>query len=86
MYCQIIDRTGWSWEYIDTQMDIPRLFALKQYWAKNPPLREMVQAYLGIKTETRAVTNKPSTACSQNTEADLQGFIELFQAAGGRRG
>ena len=63
-------------------MDIPRLFALKQYWAKNPPLREMVQAYLGIKTETKAVTNKPT----QNTEADLQGFIELFQAAGGRRG
>ena len=32
-------------------MDIPRLYALRRYWARHPPLREMVQAYLGIKPE-----------------------------------
>jgi hypothetical protein len=73
-------------------MDIPRLYALRRYWAQHPPLREMVQAYLGIKPEviktekSRTVSHKPSTAGSQNTEADMKAFIEMFQAAGGRRG
>ncbi|QKE40367.1 MAG: hypothetical protein HO274_02735 [Ferrovum myxofaciens] len=75
-------------------MDIPRLYALRRYWAQHPPLREMVQAYLGIKIESKSVipqstpssSNKPSTTCSQNTEADMKAFIEMFQAAGGRRG
>ncbi|WP_051862337.1 hypothetical protein [Ferrovum myxofaciens] len=68
-------------------MDIPRLYALRRYWAQHPPLREMVQAYLGIKpegfkTEPKAVPHKSI----QNTEADMKAFIEMFQAAGGRRG
>ena len=71
-------------------MDIPRLFALKQYWARHPPLRDMVQAYLGIKTSTPAVTSNPTTrtpnSSPHNTQADLDAFIEMFQAAGGRRG
>ena len=75
-------------------MDIPRLYALRRYWAQHPPLREMVQAYLGIKIEPKSViqpstpssSNKPSTAGTQNTEADMKAFIEMFQAAGGRRG
>ena len=72
---------------------------LRRYWAQHPPLREMVQAYLGIKPEvikiepksvtqqsTPSSSNKPGTAGSQNTEADMKAFIEMFQAAGGRRG
>ncbi len=49
----VIERTGWTWEYIDTSMDIPRLSALNKRWRKNPPLREMMQAYLGIEPEVR---------------------------------
>ena len=76
-------------------MDIPRLYALRRYWAQHPPLREMVQAYLGIKpevlkTEGRAVPHKPTPPApdttTQNTEADMKAFSEMFQAAGGRRG
>lgn len=32
-------------------MDIPRLVAMKDYWAKNPPVHMMVKAYLGIGKE-----------------------------------
>ena len=69
-------------------MDIPRFFALKQYWARHPPLRDMVQAYLGIETGTKTVTSNPTTSnpSPHNTPADLDAFIQMFQAAGGRRG
>jgi hypothetical protein len=34
-------------------MDIPRLLAMKEYWANNPPLHMMVKSYLGLgKKET----------------------------------
>lgn len=29
-------------------MDIPRLVAMDRFWRRHPPLRDMVQAYLGI--------------------------------------
>jgi hypothetical protein len=35
--------------------DLPRLEAWSDYCADNPPLRAMVQAYLGIKGQPKAV-------------------------------
>ena len=69
-------------------MDIPRLYAMKRYWQQHPPLREMVQAYLGIevKASPKSKTATPSGGGeSQNTEADLEDFVRIFQSAGGRR-
>ena len=57
-------------------MDLPRFLALDAHWSRNPPLRDMVQAYLGIKPQT-----PPNTA--GNDQTDLDEFIELFKAAGG---
>lgn len=34
-------------------MDLPRLAAMTDYWANNPPLHIMVKAYLGIGKETK---------------------------------
>ncbi len=31
-------RTGWSWEYIDDYMTIPRLEALNRHWGQFPPV------------------------------------------------
>ncbi len=69
-------------------MDIPRLYALKRYWQQHPPLREMVQAYLGIevRTATKSIPATPSGGSeAHNTEADLEDFVRIFQSAGGRR-
>lgn len=41
--------TGWTWDYIAENMDIPRLTALNEYWADNPPLHIMVKSLVGIK-------------------------------------
>lgn len=74
----MIERTGWTWEYIDAQMDLPRLFAMDKFWRRHPPLRDMVQAYLGIKIEP-----EKESAGHENTEKDLEEFTQMFNAAGG---
>ncbi len=28
---------GWTWDYIDWHVDLPRLSALSKYWLKHPP-------------------------------------------------
>lgn len=48
MFAHIVACTGWTWDYVGEHIDIPRLLALKEYWAENPPVHMMVKAYLGI--------------------------------------
>ena len=71
----VIDRTGWSWEYVDDHMDIPRLLRMNRYWRLHPPLREMVQAYLGIEPD--------ADGDRQDAGQDLNGLIALFGGIGG---
>ena len=76
VYCLLIERTGWTWDTIDDQMDLPRFLALDRHWRRHPPLRDMVQAYLGIRSAE-------PTQTFGNDQTDLDEFIERFQAAGG---
>ena len=58
-------------------MDIPKLLKMNQYWRAHPPLREMVQAYLGIEIgadDGRAVARQDN---------DMDGLIALFGGIGG---
>ena len=58
-------------------MDIPRLLKMNRYWRAHPPLREMVQAYLGIEIgadDDREVARQDS---------DMDGLIALFGGIGG---
>ena len=57
-------------------MDIPRLLKMNQYWRTHPPLREMVQAYLGIEINTD--DDKPA-----RQDNDVDGLIALFGGIGG---
>ncbi len=43
---------GWTWEYIDDHIDIPRIRALTSYWRLHPPLHIVVPAALGIKPQS----------------------------------
>ncbi len=72
----IIDRTGWTWEYVDEQMDIPRLIEMNRYWRAHPPVREMVQAYLGIEIR--------DDRDAGGSQGDVDGLIALFGGIGGR--
>lgn len=43
--------TGWTWEYIDDNMTIPRLQAMSDYWQEHPPLHQLVATFLGVKSK-----------------------------------
>jgi hypothetical protein len=40
---------GWTWDYCEDTLTVPRLEALHTEWRKNPPLVLMIKAFLGIK-------------------------------------
>jgi len=68
----LITVTGWSWEYIDESMTIPRMNELTHYWQQSPPIHLAFKHMFGDVKEP--VNEKPN-------EEDLQGFISQFNAA-----
>lgn len=47
LYCGIIAATGWTWEYIDDYMTLPRLGAMRNAWEIHPPLHTLVATVIG---------------------------------------
>ncbi|AEV24623.1 hypothetical protein Dsui_0203 [Azospira oryzae PS] len=54
MYSHLVACTGWEWDYIAENVDLPRLKALNHHWADNPPIHRMVAAFFGIEPTTAA--------------------------------
>ncbi len=71
---------GWTWEYVDDCMTLPRLAALNKYQQQHPPLHIMVQGLLGYHPEA---SGKKATAVKPKTKATLQELIQDFAAVGG---
>lgn len=69
---------GWTWEYVERQVDLHRYDALLRQWRREPPLQKMVQLYLGIEPEEDAVPLTP-----ENEDEAVRQFIANFAAAGG---
>lgn len=40
---------GWTWEYIDENMTIPRWNAIASYWRRHPPVHELVAGFTGYR-------------------------------------
>jgi hypothetical protein len=57
----LITVTGWTWEYINEYMTLPRLYAMDSYWESRPPTHMMVAAYLGIKKQPKIQRGKIAT-------------------------
>lgn len=38
MICWVVHATGWTWDYIEDHVTMPRLGALSRYFDKNPPV------------------------------------------------
>lgn len=47
IYWEVIAATGWSFEYMDDVMTLPRLLALTGCWKDAPPIRLMLQSFAG---------------------------------------
>jgi hypothetical protein len=45
----VIACTGWTWDHIEAELDIPRLSALSSYWRVHPPMHVLLAGYVGFK-------------------------------------
>jgi len=54
LYSHVIACTGWTWDYIAEDLDLPRLESLRRYWAQLPPIHMMIAAYFGISPQKQA--------------------------------
>jgi hypothetical protein len=59
VYVDLIAAFGWSWEYVDDQMTLPRLEIIWRQWKRFPPLHMMVGAYLGYGKKEAKPQNIP---------------------------
>lgn len=66
--------TGWSWEYIDEYMTLPRLHAMTEYWTQHPPVHILLGALLGIKSSTRDTSPNSNEAEKIMAEFAAAGF------------
>jgi hypothetical protein len=66
--------TGWSWEYIDEYMTLPRLYGMLDYWGDHPPVHILLAAFMGVKSSKKGLAAKSSH--------DLEDIIGDFAAAG----
>lgn len=62
--------TGWTWEYIDNYMTLPRLYEMLTYLRKWPPVYKLVAAFIGYKepvvlTEVESKTDEFISAVAQ---------------------
>ena len=72
---------GWSWEYIDDSMTLPRLSAINSYQKAHPPLHIMVAAYLGVnKDKASDGTAAPAAGLNENGES----LFDLFPQGGAK--
>jgi hypothetical protein len=74
LYAHLVVETGWTWEYIDERVTLPRLSALIRYWGEHPPVSLLVRQFLG---------HKPRRAKAPGSPKDLDAFIKAFSAMGG---
>lgn len=68
--CQAL---GWTWDYVEENLDVPRLAALTDYWREHPPTHVLLAWRYEFKPQA-----KPTEAV--NTDADIS---QLMQAFGG---
>jgi hypothetical protein len=69
--------TGWTWDYVLWNVDIPRLLALNAHWRLLPPASELlvrIGAVLGLKPRgaAAAAPAQPSSAADADAEFDAE--------------
>jgi hypothetical protein len=51
--------TGWEWDYVEETLDFPRLLALREQWARHPPVHILLAAFVGYKPKKTSADNSP---------------------------
>ncbi len=62
---------GWTWDYVEETLDVPRLAALTAYWREHPPTHVLLAARYAYKAP-----NEPTR--SVNTDGDIASLVQAF--------
>lgn len=49
MIAHVCASTGWTWDYVAENIDLPRIGHLSNYWRRHPPVHILVASYMGIR-------------------------------------
>ena len=75
----LISAFGWSWEYVDEEMTLPRMAAILNHWELTPPVAVSlagIAASLGVKME-------PKKSAAENA-SELQELLGVPGIVAGR--
>lgn len=75
--------TGWSWEYIDDYMTIPRFIEMTAYWKSWPPTHQLVASFVGYKDGGGSSSKSSGGSSSKSSDGDLDEFIRAAQSIAG---
>jgi hypothetical protein len=70
--------TGWTWDYVEWQLDVPRLAALSAQWRQLPPPAlqlARIARFLGLEVSVAASSPAAESPERPQDETDL---IDLF--------
>lgn len=86
LYALFCVETGWTWEYVDEEMTLPRCDGFVALWKQTPPLRttlRIIAGALGMKAPESGATDAKSTVQPvSSAKPDLGMYLEAFGAAG----
>lgn len=69
-----MSNTGWTWQHVRHECDLPTYFALCDWWHEVPPpavqLRRIAQ-FLGLKAEASHTTPRMAQPTAPSTQQDI---------------
>ncbi len=74
----LIESFGWSWEYIDDEMTLPRLKAITARWSEVPPLSTTVLIIARI----LGYEHKPAVTSSKRSDQDVSELMGMLGGLG----
>lgn len=75
----VVNLPGWTWEYVDEYMTLPRLAALTEHWTRTPPISEVVAAAVGARSKRPKGGRKAAAPAGGKKTA--AGSIDEFMGA-----
>ena len=91
LYALFCVETGWTWDYIDEEMTLPRSDGFLELWKQTPPLRTQISAICVMLGMPAPDSNEKPEARPADHRADLPSpdnrlnagaYIEAFGTAG----
>lgn len=67
---------GWTWHYIDQEVDLPMVQALSRYWRQYPPPQVQlarITAWMGYKA-----AREPDPSPAQEIDSDAAEYLGAF--------